>query len=178
MPLAFAPQQRSKTGIDLDCTRSSRALRLLDPALHRDLVVVADFDFFDVPRDRDGAGVQIDVDPSERERFAFVETVLGETTSLRRGWGVEATRLALAYAMDTLDPHRVEAKVYAYNVLSINALRRNGFHLEGTLREARIYDGRRWDVLVYSIIESELRAQRTRDNFAPMGLWPAGDASA
>jgi len=95
-----------------------------------------------------------------------------------RGWGVEATRLALAYAMDTLDPHRVEAKVYAYNVLSINALRRNGFHLEGTLREARIYDGRRWDVLVYSILDSELRTQRTRDNFAPMGLWPAGDASA
>jgi len=107
------------------------------------------------------------------ERFAFVETALSETTSLRRGWGVEATRLALAYAMDTLDPHRVEAKVYAYNVLSINALRRNGFHLEGTLREARIYDGRRWDVLVYSILESEMRAQRARDHFAPMGLWPA-----
>jgi len=107
------------------------------------------------------------------ERFAFVETALGETTSLRRGWGVEATRLALAYAMDTLDLHRVEAKVYAYNVLSINALRRNGFHLEGTLREARSYDGRRWDVLVYSILESEMRAQRARDHFAPMGLWPA-----
>ncbi len=112
------------------------------------------------------------------ERFAFVETALGETTSLRRGWGVEATRLALAYAMDTLDLHRVEAKVYAYNLLSINALRRNGFHLEGTLREARSYDGRRWDVLVYSILESEMRAQRVRDHFAPMGLWQASDASA
>jgi ribosomal-protein-alanine N-acetyltransferase len=112
------------------------------------------------------------------ERFAFVETALGETTSLRRGWGVEATRLALAYAMDTLDLHRVEAKVYAYNVLSINALRRNGFHLEGTLREARSYDGRRWDVLVYSILESEMRVQRAREHFAPMSLWPASDASA
>jgi RimJ/RimL family protein N-acetyltransferase/anti-anti-sigma regulatory factor len=111
------------------------------------------------------------------ERFAFVETALGKTTSLRRGWGVEATRLALAYAMDTLDLHRVEAKVYAYNVLSINALRRNGFHLEGALREARSYNGRRWDVLVYAILEAEMRAQRARDHFAPMGLWPA-DAGA
>lgn len=111
------------------------------------------------------------------ERFAFVETAIGETTSLRRGWGVEATRLALAYAMDTLDLHRVEAKVYAYNVLSINALRRNGFHLEGTLREARSYNGRRWNLLVYSILESEMHAQRARDDFAPMGLWPS-DAGA
>ncbi|PYN03145.1 MAG: hypothetical protein DME07_07705 [Candidatus Rokuibacteriota bacterium] len=112
------------------------------------------------------------------ERFAFIETALGETTSLRRGWGVEASRLALAYALDTLELHRVEAKVYAYNILSINALRRNGFHLEGALREARSYDGRRWDVLVYAILESEMRAQRTRENFPPMGLWPHADAGA
>jgi len=105
------------------------------------------------------------------ERFAFVETALGDAGSLRKGWGVEASRLALAYAMDTLEVHRVEAKVYAYNVPSINALRRNGFALEGVLREARRYDGRRWDVLVFSILEPEMRAQRARDGFPPMGLW-------
>lgn len=106
------------------------------------------------------------------ERFAFVETALGDAGSLRKGWGVEATRLALAYAMDALGLHRVEAKVYAYNVLSINALRRNGFLLEGALREARGYDGRRWDVLVFSILEPEMRAQRARDAFPPMSPWP------
>jgi RimJ/RimL family protein N-acetyltransferase/anti-anti-sigma regulatory factor len=107
------------------------------------------------------------------ERFAFVETALGDAGSLRRGWGVEATRLALSYAMDALDLHRVEAKVYAYNVLSINALRRNGFVLEGSLREARGYDGRRWDVLVFSILEPEMREQRARDAFPPMSPWPS-----
>jgi len=107
------------------------------------------------------------------ERFAFVETALGDATSLRKGWGVEASRLALAYAMDTLEVHRVEAKVYAYNVLSINALRRNGFQLEGVLREARSYDGRRWDVLVFAILDAEMRVQRARDRFPPMGFWPS-----
>jgi RimJ/RimL family protein N-acetyltransferase/anti-anti-sigma regulatory factor len=106
------------------------------------------------------------------ERFAFVETALGDAGSLRKGWGVEATRLALAYAMDTLELHRVEAKVYAYNVPSMNALRRNGFFLEGSLREARRYDGRRWDVLVFSILEPEMRAQRARDGFPSMSPWP------
>jgi RimJ/RimL family protein N-acetyltransferase/anti-anti-sigma regulatory factor len=105
------------------------------------------------------------------ERFAFVETAVGDARSLRGGWGVEATRLALAYAMDTLDLHRVEAKVYAYNVLSMNALRRNGFFLEGALREARGYDGRRWDVLVFSILEPEMRAQRARNGFPSMSPW-------
>jgi RimJ/RimL family protein N-acetyltransferase/ABC-type transporter Mla MlaB component len=107
------------------------------------------------------------------ERFAFVETALGDATALRKGLGVEASRLALAYAMDTLELHRVEAKVYAYNVLSINALRQNGFELEGTLREARTYDGRRWDVLVFSILDPEMRAQRAQDRFPGMRLWPA-----
>jgi RimJ/RimL family protein N-acetyltransferase/ABC-type transporter Mla MlaB component len=106
------------------------------------------------------------------ERFGFVETALGDATALRKGLGVEASRLALAYAMDTLELHRVEAKVYAYNVLSINALRQNGFELEGTLREARTYDGRRWDVLVFSILDPEMRAQRARDHFPSMSLWP------
>jgi RimJ/RimL family protein N-acetyltransferase len=105
------------------------------------------------------------------ERFAFIETALGDASSLRKGWGVEASRLALAYAMDTLEVHRVEAKVYAYNLLSINALRRNGFELEGVLREARTYDGRRWDVLVFSILNAEMQAQRARDGFSPMSLW-------
>jgi len=107
------------------------------------------------------------------ERFAFVETALGDASSLRKGLGVEASRLALAYAMDVLEVHRVEAKVYAYNILSINALRRNGFQLEGVLREARSYDGRRWDVLVFSILDAEMRAQRARDSFPRMGLWPS-----
>jgi RimJ/RimL family protein N-acetyltransferase/ABC-type transporter Mla MlaB component len=105
------------------------------------------------------------------ERFAFIETALGDASSLRKGWGVEASRLALAYAMDTLEVHRVEAKVYAYNLLSVNALRRNGFELEGVLREARTYDGRRWDVLVFSILNAEMQAQRARDGFSPMSLW-------
>jgi anti-anti-sigma regulatory factor len=53
------------------------------------------------------------------------------------------------------------------------ALRRNGFFLEGSLREARSYDGRRWDVLVFSILEPEMRAQRARDGFPSMSPWPS-----
>jgi RimJ/RimL family protein N-acetyltransferase/anti-anti-sigma regulatory factor len=105
------------------------------------------------------------------EGIAFLETVVTTRESLRKGWGVEASRLLLAYAMDVLGIRRVEAKVYAYNVLSANALRRNGFREEGVLRAAHRYHGERWDILVFSILEDELRAQRTRETFPYFGFW-------
>lgn len=109
------------------------------------------------------------------ERFGFLETAIVRPRPLKSSWGIEASRLFLAYAMDTLELDRVESKVYAYNVLSANALRRNGFRQEGVLRAARRYDGRRWDMLVFAILRDELVVQRARDGFPPMGLWP-GDA--
>ncbi len=105
------------------------------------------------------------------EELAFLETAIADLRSLRKGWGIEASRLLLAYAMDVLGIRRVEAKVYAYNVLSMNSLRRNGFQQEGVLRQARTYDGQRWDILVFSILREGLEAQRTQEQFPYMGFW-------
>jgi RimJ/RimL family protein N-acetyltransferase/ABC-type transporter Mla MlaB component len=109
------------------------------------------------------------------ERFAFLETGIVDPRSLRAGWGIQASRLALAWAMDALEIHRVEAKVYAYNVLSVNSLRRNGFQQEGVLREAKTYRGRRWDILVFAILADEMRAQRAQETFPYMGFWRPDD---
>jgi RimJ/RimL family protein N-acetyltransferase/ABC-type transporter Mla MlaB component len=105
------------------------------------------------------------------EGFAFLETAVADVRALRRGWGVLASRLLLCWAMDVLGLHRVEAKVYAYNALSVNALTRNGFVREGRLRSAREYDGRRWDLLVFGILHEEMVAQRTRHDVPPTRLW-------
>lgn len=107
------------------------------------------------------------------ERFGFLETAVADVRALRRGWGIAASRLLLSYAMDVLDLQRVEAKVYEYNVLSINALTRNGFVREGCLRQARDYDGRRWDLLVFGILREEMAAQRRRDSIDRIALWPS-----
>jgi RimJ/RimL family protein N-acetyltransferase/anti-anti-sigma regulatory factor len=105
------------------------------------------------------------------ENIGFLETVMTSRESVRRGWGVDASRLLLAWAMDVLGTQRVEAKVYAYNVLSANALRRNGFREEGVLRAAHRYHGARWDILVFAILEDELRAQRARGDYPYRGFW-------
>lgn len=107
------------------------------------------------------------------QEFAFLETAIADLRFLRRGWGVDATRFLLAYGFDALGTRRIEAKVYAYNVLSSNSLKRGGFEQEGALRQARLYNGQRWDIYVYAILEDEMREQRKKERFPSMSLWDA-----
>ncbi len=97
------------------------------------------------------------------EGYAFLETIIADERALRRGFGIEAGKLIAYYGVDVLALRRLEAKVYEYNVLSMNALKRNGFHQEGVLRQAG-YDGaRHWDVVVFGILGDEIEAVRRRD---------------
>jgi hypothetical protein len=105
------------------------------------------------------------------QRFLFLETTIAQPRGRRIAWGVEATRLACAYAVEALGIERVETKVYAYNTLSVNCLTRNGFTLEGRLRQARMHGGRRWDILVFSALEPEIRDELAGDGFAAMSFW-------
>ena len=105
--------------------------------------------------------------------FTFVETVVTDPRALRRGIGVQASRLMIAFAQDALRVRRVEAKVYAYNLLSINALRRHGFKQEGVLREARVYDGQVWDIFVFGLLEREMAREREGTGLPSFALIPA-----
>jgi RimJ/RimL family protein N-acetyltransferase len=97
------------------------------------------------------------------EGYAFLETIIADRRAIRRGFGVEAGKLITYYGVDVLGLRRVEAKVYEYNTLSMNSLRRNGFRQEGVLRQAG-YDGERyWDVVVFGILKEEIEAVRNRD---------------
>jgi [ribosomal protein S5]-alanine N-acetyltransferase len=97
------------------------------------------------------------------EGYAFLETIITDRRAIRRGYGVEAGKLVSYYGVDVLGVRRIEAKVYAYNVLSMNSLRRNGFRQEGVLRQAG-YDGERyWDLVIFGILKDEIEAVRRRD---------------
>lgn len=94
--------------------------------------------------------------------YAFLEIVIADPRSLRHGWGVEAGRLMVLYGIENLGIRRIEAKAYAYNRLSQNALLRNGFKLEGALRQACFYDNQYWDILVYGLLKDEMEEQRKK----------------
>src|SRR3989442_12510961 len=67
--------------------------------------------------------------------------------------------------MDVRGLRRIEAKVYEYNALSINTLKRNNCVQEGVLRKAAYHDGRYWDVFVFGILKEELEELRRRDKY-------------
>jgi len=97
------------------------------------------------------------------EGYAFLEVMLTDARAIRRGFGVEAGKLISYYGVDVLGLRRIEAKVYEYNRLSANSLRRNGFRQEGILRKAGYQDGHCWDMLVFGILEHEIEQQRKKD---------------
>ena len=97
------------------------------------------------------------------EGYAFLETLLADQRAMRRGYGVEAAKLISYYGMDVLGLRRLEAKVYEYNVLSMNSLRRNGFTQEGVLRKAGFDGERYWDVLIFGVLRDEMEAQRKKE---------------
>jgi len=97
------------------------------------------------------------------EGYAFLETMIADQAALRSGFGVEAGKLITYYGVDVLGLRRIEAKVYAYNKLSINALRHHGFVQEGVLRKAAYQDGEYWDVIVFGILREEIEEQRKKD---------------
>ena len=43
------------------------------------------------------------------------------------------------------------------------------------LRRARTWDGQTWDILVFAILEDEMRQQRELDGFPYLGFWPQDD---
>lgn len=99
------------------------------------------------------------------EGYAFLETMITDVRALRRGYGIEAGKLICAYGIDVLGLQRLEAKVYDYNTLSINSLKRHGFREEGVLRRAGFNGGQQCDVLVFGLLREELEEQRKKEGF-------------
>jgi len=97
------------------------------------------------------------------EGYAFLETIVADVRAMKRGFGIEAGKLISYYGVDVLGLRRIEAKVYEYNVLSMNSLRRNGFRQEGVLRQAGFDGERYWDLVIFGILKDEIEAVRRRD---------------
>jgi len=94
---------------------------------------------------------------------ALFHITIGEKASWGRGYGTEATQLMLGHAFDTLRLHRVALSVFEFNERAVRTYQRCGFSIEGRARESIWRDGRWWDELAMSILDSEWRAARGRE---------------
>ncbi|WP_089744181.1 GNAT family N-acetyltransferase [Gracilibacillus ureilyticus] len=72
-----------------------------------------------------------------------------------KGYASEAITILLETAFETLEFHRVEAKVEPENVNSIKVLEKLNFTYEGRLRQAEISKGRFVDLKLYSKLRTD-----------------------
>ncbi len=96
---------------------------------------------------------------------ALFHITIGEKDAWGRGYGSEATWLMLEHAFETLGLHRIALFVFEFNERAIRAYRRCGFVIEGRARESIWRNGRWWDELAMSVLESDwrrIKAERVR----------------
>jgi RimJ/RimL family protein N-acetyltransferase len=95
---------------------------------------------------------------------ALYHITIGEKDAWGRGYGTEATRLMLDHAFGRLGLHRIALFVFEFNERAIRTYRRCGFVIEGRARESIFRDGRWWDELAMSVLETD--GQRLRETEA------------
>jgi RimJ/RimL family protein N-acetyltransferase len=80
---------------------------------------------------------------------------IGPRTHWDSGYGSEAMQLALRFAFDELNLHRIFLTVFSYNARAIHLYEKLGFTLEGRYREHLQRDGQRYDMLIYGLLRHE-----------------------
>jgi RimJ/RimL family protein N-acetyltransferase len=90
---------------------------------------------------------------------AWIAIGIGEVGYRGRGYGYEAMTLALQFAFDEVNLHRVQLTVFSYNDNAIALYEKLGFQREGIFREALLRDGTRHDMLLYGLLQYEWRRQ-------------------
>ncbi|WP_245607233.1 GNAT family N-acetyltransferase [Pseudonocardia spinosispora] len=76
-----------------------------------------------------------------------------------RGYGSEATRLVVDYALDHVGLHRLSLEVFDHNPRARRAYEKCGFTVEGRLRDALLWEGKRHDALVMSVLRTDARPE-------------------
>ncbi|KAJ6780210.1 hypothetical protein PWT90_01937 [Aphanocladium album] len=80
-----------------------------------------------------------------------------------QGYGTEALNWVMDWAFNYANMHRLGLAVYEWNDAAFGLYKKVGFREEGRRREALYKTGRRWDVIIMSILAPEWRQLRGMD---------------
>lgn len=92
------------------------------------------------------------------QRVAWISLIIGDDAFRGQGFGQEAMEVAMRFAFDELNLHRLQLTVFAYNTNAIALYERLGFQLEGAMREFVQRDGQRYDMQLYGLLYDEWRS--------------------
>ncbi|HUW78094.1 MAG TPA: GNAT family protein [Candidatus Nanopelagicaceae bacterium] len=93
----------------------------------------------------------------EKDRKARLAIGLFAPSLTGQGFGTEATQLVLGHAFLTLQLHRVDLRVLAFNEMAIASYRKCGFIVEGRERDSCRIEDTWHDDLMMSVLDREYR---------------------
>ena len=102
-----------------------------------------------------------DIDPIHKK--AEFGIFIGEEAARGKGYGTQATLLALEQAFEKLDLNKVYLRVFAKNKRAVNCYRKAGFTEEGLFREDVWIDGIPYDMIFMGILKSQWKGNTEYD---------------
>ena len=97
------------------------------------------------------------------DRKTELGIMIGEKSYWSRGYGGDALRTLIRFGFETMNFHRIELSVYAFNERAQAAYRGCGFIEEGRRRAAKYSEGAYHDVIVMSVLRDEWLTRKTAD---------------
>ena len=88
-------------------------------------------------------------------RMATFYIAIAGKENHHKGFGTETVKLMIEYAFETLNLNRVQLHVATKNIAAIKAYKRNGFIIEGLLREAMYGEGQYHDFHLMGILKKD-----------------------
>ncbi|ELK40322.1 N-acetyltransferase [Brevibacillus agri] len=80
-----------------------------------------------------------------------------------KGFASEAVQMVVRFLMEEVNVNRIQAEVMPKNEPSKQVLRKNGFTLEGTLRQAALWSGKGIvDLEIYGLLQEDYQNRQTR----------------
>lgn len=94
-------------------------------------------------------------DISWHNRCANFRIALYYERYLGKGYGTQATQLILQYGFESLDLHRIELEVYAFNPRAAHVYEKVGFLREGVRRDALLWEGVYCDAILMAMLKAD-----------------------
>lgn len=90
---------------------------------------------------------------------AFIQLGIGAAEDRGKGLGSQALNMLLRFVFAELNLFRISARVPEYNAAAVALFNKFGFLEEIRHRQALDRDGRRWDLLVFGLLNSDWQNQ-------------------
>lgn len=90
---------------------------------------------------------------------AWIQLGIGSVEDRRKGYGSQALNMLLRFAFAELNLFRISARVPEYNEAAIALFKKFRFVEEVRRRQALERDGRRWDMSIFGLLNSDWQNQ-------------------